>query len=226
MNNNIAIILGAGKGNRMKLGYNKQFLELRNEPIIIRNIRTFENHCEIDGIYIVASKEEVDKFKNLLNEYNFKKIKGIIEGGKERSDSVLNGLRGIDECDIVLIHDGARPFVSEEIISEGIKYAKKYGAAAPGVKVKDTIKQINKDGFSIGTVDREVLTSIQTPQCFKYKDILKAHEFAKENNIILTDDTSAIETLGIHSYVYSGDYNNIKITTAEDIAIAEKILEN
>ncbi len=226
MNKNIAVILGAGKGSRMKLGYNKQFLELRDEPIIIRNIRTFENHCEIDGIYIVSSKDEIDKFKELIKKYDFKKVRGIIEGGKERADSVLNALRGIEECNIVLIHDGARPFVSENIISEGIKYAEKYGAAAPGVKVKDTIKKINEDGFSIGTVDREVLVSIQTPQCFKYKDILRAHEFAKKNDIILTDDTSAIETLGIHSYIYSGDYNNIKITTAEDIAIAEKILEN
>ncbi|CDM69611.1 2-C-methyl-D-erythritol 4-phosphate cytidylyltransferase [Clostridium bornimense] len=226
MNKNIAIILGAGKGSRMKLGYNKQFLELRDEPIIVRNIRTFENHCEINGIYIVSSKEEIDKFNKLIEKYNFKKVRGIIEGGKERADSVLNGLRGIEQCNIVLIHDGARPFVSENIISEGIKYAKKYRAAAPGVKVKDTIKQINEDGFSIGTVDREVLISIQTPQCFQYEDILKAHEFAKKNDIILTDDTSAIETLGIHSYIYSGDYNNIKITTAEDIAIAEKILEN
>lgn len=226
MNKNIAIILGAGKGSRMKLGYNKQFLELRNEPIIIRNIRAFENHCEIDEIYVVSSKDEINKFKKLIEKYDFKKVRGIIEGGKERSDSVLNGLRGIDECDIVLIHDGARPFVSEDIISEGIKYAKKYGAAAPGVKVKDTIKQINEDGFAIGTVDRDILISIQTPQCFKYKDILKAHELAKKNDVTLTDDTSAIEILGIHSYIYAGDYNNIKITTAEDIAIGEKILEN
>lgn len=226
MNKNIAIILGAGKGSRMKLGYNKQFLELRDEPIIIRNIKTFEKHCEIDGIYIVSSKEEIDKFKELIKKYNFKKVRGIIEGGKERADSVLNGLKGIEQCDIVLIHDGARPFVSEDIISKGIKYAEKYGAAAPGVKVKDTIKEINKDGFSIGTIDREKLISIQTPQCFKYKYILKAHEFAKENDIVLTDDTSAVETLGIQSYIYSGDYNNIKITTIEDIAIAEKILEN
>ena len=96
MNKNIAIILGAGKGSRMKLGYNKQFLELRNEPIIIRNIRAFENHCEIDEIYVVSSKDEINKFKKLIEKYDFKKVRGIIEGGKERSDSVLNGLRGID----------------------------------------------------------------------------------------------------------------------------------
>ena len=185
MNKNIAVILGAGKGSRMKLGYNKQFLELRDEPIIIRNIRTFENHSENVGIYIVSSKDEIDKFKELIKKYDFKKVRGIIEGGKERADSVLNALRGIEECNIVLIHDGARPLVSENIKSEGIKYAEKYGAAAPGVKVKDTIKKINEDGFSIGTVDREVLVSIQTPQCFKYKDILRAHEFAKKNDISL-----------------------------------------
>ncbi|MFX0548492.1 2-C-methyl-D-erythritol 4-phosphate cytidylyltransferase [Hathewaya histolytica] len=226
---NYAIILAAGKGRRMNKNINKQFLNLQHRPILYHTLKVFESIEEIHGLVLVASEEEKEYCKNeIVKKYNFKKVKNIVSGGNERQDSVLNGLFCLEKepCNIVIIHDGARPFVTAEIIKRGIRYAKMYGASACGVGVKDTIKIKSEDNFSAKTLDRNMLFSVQTPQCFIYNKILDAHKLAKKQEIIVTDDTSVIEYIGDKVYLYEGSYDNIKITTPEDLVIGEGILEN
>ena len=131
----------------------------------------------------------------------------------------------MEKANIVLIHDGARPFISEKIIEEGIKYANIYGAAAPGVTPKDTIKIKNEDNISVDTPDRNTLVAVQTPQCFKQDEIYQCHRKIKEENAIVTDDTSVVERYGHKVYLYEGDYTNIKITTPEDLILAERLIQ-
>jgi 2-C-methyl-D-erythritol 4-phosphate cytidylyltransferase len=223
---NCAIIVAAGKGTRMKANINKQFLELKGKPILYYTLKVFENNKSVDEIILVMSKEELDYTKeNIINKYNFKKVKDIVEGGATRQISVINGLLAAKECHIVIIHDGARPFVNDSIIEKGIKYTKLHNACACGVKPKDTIKIKDEDGFSNYTPERDTLFSVQTPQCFKYDLILEAHNKALESGLQVTDDTMVVECYNHKVYLYEGSYSNIKITTPEDLAIGEKILE-
>lgn len=223
---NYAIILAAGKGTRMGKNVNKQFLNLKGKPMLYYTLKAFSENKFIDGIVLVLSKDEKEYcIKNVINKYNIKKIKSIVCGGNTRQESVFNGLKAAKDCSIVLIHDGARPFVDDEIIENGIKYATKYGACACGVKVKDTIKVIGKDGFSVHTPNRDILFSVQTPQVFKYDIILKDHIKAIQDNFFGTDDTMIVENYNHNVYLYEGNYKNIKITTPEDLLIGEKLLE-
>lgn len=227
MSGNCALVVAAGKGKRMETNVNKIFLELNNKPILAHTLNVFENCKDIDSIVLVAAKNEIEYCKkNIVLKYNIKKVKKIVEGGSERQESVYNGLKAIGCCDIVLIHDGARPFVSEKTINDGIKYAKTYGACACGVKPKDTIKIRDESGFSKETLKRDELFCVQTPQCFKFDLILKAHENIISQKELITDDTSAAELYGHKVFLYDGSYDNIKVTTPEDMAIGEKILEN
>lgn len=224
MSKNYALIVAGGKGKRVGRDISKQFICINNKPIIWYTIKAFESCEHIDGIVVVISKDDMDYFnENVLEVYDFKKILAVVEGGAERQDSVYNGLLMIKDCDIVLIHDGARPFVSEKIINEGIEYAKSYGAAACGVMPKDTIKVKDSDDFSKETLQRDTLFAVQTPQCFEYNSIKKAHEFIRKENLMVTDDTMVIEKLGKRVYLYEGSYTNIKVTTPEDIEVAEII---
>ena len=149
------------------------------------------------------------------------KVNKIVEGGKERQDSVYNGLLSLNETDIVLIHDGARPFVSNKVIEDGIKYAEEYGAAAPGVMPKDTIKVKDENSISKETLDRSSLVAVQTPQVFDFKLIKQCHEKVREEKIMVTDDTMVVEHYDNKVYLYEGEYTNIKITTPEDLVLAE-----
>ncbi len=224
LSKNYALIVAGGKGKRVGRDISKQFICINNKPIIWYTIKAFESCEHIDGIVVVISKDDMDYFnENVLEVYDFKKILAVVEGGAERQDSVYNGLLMMKDCDIVLIHDGARPFVSEKIINEGIEYAKSYGAAACGVMPKDTIKVKDSDDFSKETLQRDTLFAVQTPQCFEYNSIKKAHEFIRKENLMVTDDTMVIEKLGKRVYLYEGSYTNIKVTTPEDIEVAEII---
>ncbi|WP_066871172.1 2-C-methyl-D-erythritol 4-phosphate cytidylyltransferase [Clostridium mediterraneense] len=221
----IAIILAGGKGKRMGAPVSKQFIEIDDKPVIYYTIKKFEEVEEIDEIILVLPKDEIDYFKfNIQNRFNFN-ISRIIEGGAERQDSVYNALRSVEDADIVLIHDGARAFVTNEIIKNGIRYAKEYGAAAPGVMPKDTIKVKDKDSFSKDTPIRERLVAVQTPQCFKYSLIKECHENVKREKKIVTDDTMVVEQYGHNVYLYEGDYKNIKITTKEDLILAKAFVK-
>lgn len=219
-----AIILAGGKGKRMKANISKQFIMLKDKPILYYTLDRFIKNPNVDNIVLVLPKDEIEYCKkNIIEKYNLK-IDFIVEGGAERQDSVYNGLKALEDTDIVLIHDGARPFVSNKIIEEGIQKAIEFGGAAPGVMPKDTIKIKDSNSFSKETLDRSTLVAIQTPQVFKFSEIIKCHEKIKKDNITVTDDTMVYEMYGNKVYLYDGDYENIKITTPEDLLLGEKIL--
>ena len=219
-----AIVLAGGRGKRMNYHKSKQFIEIKGKPVLAYTLEKFIDNKSIDEVILVLPEDEVDYCqKEVLQKYCLK-VDRIVFGGKERQDSVFNALEAMEKADIVLIHDGARPFISERIIDEGIKYAKAYGASAPGVIPKDTIKIKNNDNLSIDTPDRNTLVAVQTPQCFKYDEIYQCHKKVKKENIAVTDDTSVVEMYGHKVYLYEGDYINIKITTPEDLILAERLI--
>ncbi|NLK21856.1 MAG: 2-C-methyl-D-erythritol 4-phosphate cytidylyltransferase [Epulopiscium sp.] len=221
------IIPAAGQGKRMGTKISKQYLMIGNKPIIVHTIDRFDQSKLIDEIIVVISKEDLDYFKDvILLQYDFNKKIKLVVGGRERQESVYNGLKNIsNETDIILIHDGARPFVSEEEIKKSIEGARKYGACAIGVKVKDTIKVSDEDGYIEATPKRNKLWAIQTPQGFKKDIITKAHNKAKEDTFLGTDDGILVERLGNKVKIIEGKYENIKITTASDLIIGESILQ-
>lgn len=219
-----AIIVAAGMGSRMNLGYNKQYLKLFNKEILVYTLEAFQNVDEIDNIILVTHEDEIGFCtENIVKKYSIDKVSKIVSGATTRQGSVYNGLKACENSHLVLIHDGARPFIKEEVIKESIKFGIEKGAATVAVKVKDTIK-FGKDGAFTGTLNRDELYSIQTPQTFRYELILKAHNFAIENGYNGTDDASLLENLGEKVYIVNGDYFNIKITTKEDIYIGNGIL--
>ena len=219
-----AIVLAGGRGKRMNYHKSKQFIEIKGKPVLVYTLEKFIYNKSIDEVILVLPEDEVDYCKKeVLQKYSLK-VDRIVIGGKERQDSVFNALEAMEKANIVLIHDGARPFISEKIIEEGIKYANIYGAAAPGVTPKDTIKIKNEDNISVDTPDRNTLVAVQTPQCFKYDEIYQCHRKIKEENAIVTDDTSVVEMYGHKVYLYEGDYINIKITTPEDLILAERLI--
>lgn len=221
-----AIILAGGKGKRMRSAISKQFIDIKGKPIIYYTLKKFSENKKIDNIIVVLPEDEVKYFKeNILKKYELR-INKIVICGKERQDSVYNALKSLknSSTDIVLIHDGARPFISERIINEGIKFAEIYGAAAPGVMPKDTIKVKNEKNFSVDTPNRANLVSIQTPQVFKFDEILECHEKIRYNGEKVTDDTMVVEKYGYSVYLYDGEYTNIKVTTPEDLILAERLI--
>ncbi len=223
MSKNIVIIVCSGIGKRMNSNVPKQFIKINDKPIVCYTIDKFENCNYIDEIIIVTNKEYIDYFKNsIINDYNYKKISAVIEGGKERLNSVYNGINYIkyNKDSIVLIHDGVRPFIDEKDIINIIEETKIYNACILGVKVKDTVK-ICKDGFIQTTPNREDIWLAQTPQAFKYNIIKEAYEYAFNNNLFLTDDASVVENFGFKVKIIEGNYSNIKITTKEDLKFFE-----
>lgn len=220
-----AIILAAGRGKRMGADTNKQFINIADKPLLYYTVAAFNDNPLIDEIILVCAEDEIEYCRQeVVEKYNFSKVGDIVAGGRERQDSVYNGLLAAQESNIVLIHDGARPFVSKAIIEDGIKFAKLYGACACGVMPKDTIKLKDSEGFSEKTLDRASLFSVQTPQCFKYELIMDCHEKNQKSKAIVTDDTMLVEAYGHKVFLYEGSYMNMKITTPEDIFVAERML--
>lgn len=221
MNRVAAVILSGGKGTRMNSTVSKQYINIMDKPLIYYTIKRFNDSNMVDKIILVLPQEEIEFCKeNIIDKYNLH-VDEIIAGGNERQDSVLNGLSAVTDENLVLIHDGARPFVSNRIIEDGIRYAIEYGAAAPGVMPKDTIKIKDEDDFSEATLDRSKLVAVQTPQCFRTAIIKHCHEYINKNSIKVTDDTMAVERCGYDVYLYQGEYTNIKMTTPEDLIMAE-----
>jgi len=222
-----AIIVAAGKGKRMEREYNKQYIHLEGKPIVAHTLLQFENHEKIDEIIIVVGQGEVEFCReSIVEQYNLSKVAKIVEGGAERYHSVHNGIKAVSQqCEVILIHDGARPFVTGEIINESIASANTYGCSIVGMPVKDTIKIINEEGFVKDTPKRENLWLVQTPQTFKKEIILRAHEKREAENLSVTDDAMLVEALGGKVKMIKGSYENIKITTPEDLEIGQAILK-
>lgn len=221
-----AIVLAGGRGKRMRNIQSKQYIDLNGAPILYYTLKQFIENDLIDKIILVVPEDEKDYCKReVLNKYGLK-IDDLVSGGNERQESVYNALEKLEKSDIVLIHDGARPFVSQKIINDAVEYAKLYKAAAPGVMPKDTIKIKDSNNLSVDTLVRSELVAIQTPQAFDFNLIYECHKEIKKRCISVTDDTSVVELLGHKVYIYEGDYKNIKITTPEDLILAEYFVKN
>ncbi len=220
-----AIIVAAGRGRRMGANIGKQFLPLMGKPVLAYCLQVFEECSYVDDIVLVVDAKDLDYTRELLQAYGYRKLQRIVAGGAERQQSVYKGLLGIKpDTDIVMIHDGVRPFVSPSILEESIRVARENGCSVVGVPAKDTIKIVDDQGYTVATPDRRSLWLIQTPQTFRYEILLQAHEKAQEENFEGTDDAVLVERLGIPVRMIMGSYENIKITTPEDMALGEIIL--
>ena len=224
---NTAIVLAAGQGKRMHSKIQKQFLEIQGHPVLYYSLRCFQDSPLIHEIILVTGEESVPYCKEeIVKKYGFTKVTAVIPGGKERYDSVYAGLCACEECEYVLIHDGARPFITEEILERGLHKVKETGACVIGMPSKDTIKLADEDGFVKETPDRKSAWIIQTPQIFSYSLIRNAHESIRRKDMSsITDDAMVVEQeTGVKVALAEGSYQNIKITTPEGLLIAEAFL--
>ncbi len=222
-----AIVLAAGQGKRMGTSVQKQYLLIEDKPVLYYSLKCFEDSV-IDDVILVVGRDEIEYCKNnIVDMYNLKKVSKIIAGGKERYNSVYNGLRATKDTDYVMIHDGARPFINTDIVNRSIEAVMEYGACTVGMPVKDTIKIVDEDSFGKDTPNRKYVWQIQTPQSFRYELILDAYtKMLSANDDDITDDTMVVERYKANKIkVIEGDYTNIKITTIEDLKIAEKFLK-
>jgi 2-C-methyl-D-erythritol 4-phosphate cytidylyltransferase len=218
-----AIIPAAGIGKRMNA--KKQFLEIAGLPVLVHTVKVM-NECQvIDEIIIAVPKDDIESTKELVKD--FVKVKAVVVGGEERQDSVYNGLKAVEAesvDDIIVIHDAARPLITKEIISSAVMEAKVSKAVIVGVPAKDTIKMVSEDNEVIDTLERNKIWLIQTPQVFHYTLIKEAYDRAEKVGYRATDDSRLVERLGIKVKVVMGSYDNIKITTKEDLHVAQVIL--
>ena len=219
-----AIIPTAGAGARFQADLPKPLVKLCGKPLCAVTLAIFEKSPVIDSVILVGQKERLSEFKDIVGQYGLKKVVQIIAGGETRRESVANGLAAIDDdTGVVLIHDGVRPLVSLQVIEGAVALCDQWDAVVAAVPVKPTIKKVNKESLFVEeTLDREELWEIQTPQVFKKDILLKAHQQNKDGDP--TDDAVMVERLGVKVKVSPGDYKNIKITTQEDLAIAETFL--
>mgnify|MGYP004626627723 FL=1 len=221
-----AIVLAAGVGKRMNSKIQKQYMLLGGKPVLFYALDAFEK-SRVDEIILVVGKGEIEYCrKEIVEKYKFHKVTKIVEGGKERYHSVYEGLKAIDTADYVLIHDGARPFINQQILVHAIEAVKQYQACVVGMPVKDTIKITTEDGFSKETPERKHVWMIQTPQCFSYSLIFDAYQKMLQNeDATITDDAMVLEKVkGLPVKMVEGSYRNIKITTPEDLLVAEAYL--
>ncbi len=217
-----AVIVAAGTASRMG-GIDKVMAALGGEPMIVRTVRTFQNCDAIREIVVVTRPDLIGEITDLCA--GFSKVKAVVAGGADRPESVENGLNALsDKVRLAAIHDGARPLVTASVIDRTVRAAHSYSAAAPGIPVKDTIKQV-QGGIVINTPNRSTLQAIQTPQVFDVDLLRGALKNAREKQIPITDDCSAVEQLGMSVRIVAGDERNIKVTTPMDLKIAALLLE-
>ncbi|MFC0013906.1 MULTISPECIES: 2-C-methyl-D-erythritol 4-phosphate cytidylyltransferase [Allobacillus] len=217
------IILAAGQGKRMKANVNKQFITIGSEPLLAHTIDVFEQDDWCEAIYLVIQPNDRAMIESIVAEKNFSKVRQFVTGGKERQDSVRLGLEAADPSKLTMIHDGARPFVSQEELHRLHKATERTGAAFLAVPVTDTIKQV--EGGRVKTLKRSELYAAQTPQAFRYDLIQRAHEWAHNEGIQATDDVQLVELMDQAVEVVEGSYRNMKLTTPEDIQRAENMLQ-
>lgn len=234
MDRNVAIVLAAGKGKRMKADRPKQYLLLNGKPILYYSLKAIEASF-IDRVILVANADDTEFCKKeIVEKYGLQKVTAVVAGGKERYHSVWNGICRVEDCDYLFIHDGARPFLTQEILNDAYRCVKKYDACVAAVPVKDTIKQIDGSGRVTQTLRRDALYQMQTPQTFRfplikeaYEGLIQREEHLKEKGIAITDDAMTVETITDHEVrISKGAYTNIKITTPEDLWIAESLIKN
>jgi 2-C-methyl-D-erythritol 4-phosphate cytidylyltransferase len=224
--NVIAIVPAAGLGTRFGPGTNKPFHPLLDKPLIVWSLEVFETLDEIREVIPVLKEEDMEMGRETFERYNLSKVKRIAPGGQERQDSVYHGLRLLKgNTDMVLIHDGARPLINSGIVRTTIRSVAGFDGVIVGVPVKDTIKEV-RDGIVKGTLKRDTMWAVQTPQLFLYDALMKAYQRALEERFYSTDDSALIERNGGKVRVIMGSYSNIKITTPEDVTVAEFLLRD
>ncbi len=215
------IIVAAGRGERMG-GVDKMFAPLAGKPVLAWAVEAFQKSALIDQIVVVLAKQDLERGRELAGEQSWSKVTDICPGGEERQQSVAVGLSRLEDCHWVVIHDGARPLVTEDLIKNGLEVAKESGAAVAAVPVTDTIKLADDNSFVMGTPPRKSLWAVQTPQVFRFDIINEAHRKAQG---MATDDASLVERLGYRVKLYMGSCDNIKITTPSDLALAEILVQ-
>jgi 2-C-methyl-D-erythritol 4-phosphate cytidylyltransferase len=217
-----AMIVSAGKGVRFTEGKKKQFFSLAGKPILAHTLDKFETCPLIRSILLVVGQEDMEYcIKEIIEKNKFKKVSQIVPGGKRRQDSVKNGMDALPkDTEVVAIHDGVRPFITKAMIEDSIRSAARFGAVVLAMPVKDTIKIAHPDGTVLKTLDRESLWQIQTPQSFQVHLIKEAYYQATNDGFVGTDDASLVERLGGKVHILPGSYTNIKITTLEDLLLA------
>ncbi len=222
-----AIVPAAGRGRRMATKLAKPYLLLNGKPILVHTLRALENISLIEEIIVVvAASDKPVCQRKIIDKYSFKKVKDVVEGGTSRTQSVCNGLKKVGpQCRLVLIHDGIRPFINEQTVKRLVKQADIFGAAISAVPAICTIKEINRDMFVRKTLSRDRLWMVQTPQVFKRKLICQAYQTADHDRTIAVDDAVLVERIGRKVKVIRGETDNIKITTPEDLIVAEMILK-
>ncbi|HET6490626.1 MAG TPA: 2-C-methyl-D-erythritol 4-phosphate cytidylyltransferase [Syntrophales bacterium] len=222
----VAIVPAAGSGNRMGRDLFKQYLSLGGMPLLVHTLNVFEECPLVDGLLVVVPPGDIEFVRNtILAPRKLKKVAGVIAGGKERQDSVRAGVEALGrETELVIVHDAVRPFITVELISQCILAAWEEGAVTAGVPVKDTVKEVSPDGRVMKTCDRSQMWLTQTPQAFRREIIENAHRAAARDGFRGTDDSSLVERLGIAVRMIRGEYGNIKITTPDDLILAETLL--
>lgn len=219
---NTAVILAAGNGTRMKTKDSKLLLKINGKTVLERSVNAFLNISDVDEVIVVAREKDIPAFSDILTDGRV----SFVIGGDTRQQSVMNAVDVIDDCDLIIIHDGARPLIKREDIENTIRAAKENKAAAVGVFVKDTVKVVDKDGFVVSTPDRSTLFAVQTPQIFDFELYKNAVDAAREKGLDFTDDCQLIESFNQKVKTVVGSYSNIKITTPDDIPLAENLLKN
>ena len=215
-----AVVVAAGRSSRMG-GVDKTFAPLLGAPLIAHTVERLEAHPAIGEIALVLAAESVERGRKLAASRSWRKVTRVCPGGQRRQDSVLNGLHAISPCDLALIHDGARPCLDAATLDRGIASAAECGAAVAGMPVKDTIKRVSPELLIEDTPERARLWAAQTPQVFRYDLLLEAHRACKAD---VTDDAAMVESIGHPVRMFEGSYENIKVTTAGDLAVAEAFL--
>ena len=219
-----AVVLGAGSAQRM--GFDKMTAILDGQPVLVRAINAFEQSPLIEEIVVVTKEERLEEVAELCKTYNLSKVSSVVMGGKTRTESALAGVMALKkDCRLTAIHDGARPFVSKQLIEDCIRRASIQYAAIPVVKSTDTLRAVDENGSLIGTYDRDRVVRVQTPQIFLSEIIKGALSDAVQKGMTFTDDASAVERMGVRIQAVEGDEENIKLTTPQDMLIAQGILE-
>lgn len=223
---NFGIIVAAGKSERMGPDVDKAFLTLGTKPLIAYSLIAFEKCPDIDSVILVVRKDRLEAARNMVQMFGCAKVKRVVAGGVKRQVSVSNGLAYAGhDVKIVVVHDGARPCITVDLISEVVKSAKRNGSGVAAVKITDTIKEVDRGLTVARTVDRTKLWAVQTPQAFRYDLLLKALAHVKKRNLTVTDDASAVEALNAEVHLVPASWSNIKVTTAFDLVTAATLLK-
>lgn len=218
------VLPAAGSGKRMGAGQNKLFLMLLEKPILVHTLEVFQQDPACTGIWLAVKPEERGFIQKMLEDYRITKVKGLPDGGAERQHSVHSCMKEMQQVDIVLVHDAARPFITHDIIAKLVQNAHHHGAAIAGVRAKDTMKKVSMNGIIEETVDRESLWMVQTPQAFRFELIMEAEDVAEKVGFLGTDEAMLMERLGHQVHIVESSYENVKMTTQEDLVFGEAIL--